>query len=168
MYDTHNTKKGFSLQKKTFKLYKEMCAQKDDEGCIQTAYAYHRGRKGVVEIDWKKAKEYYKKSCEYGQESACWRGKEIDVSKQIQYERKKEIGELNTRLMIKKSIEAKKWDDRVKRQMKELNDTNKTKAEKEELLKKMKLENISWKKESKKRLENEKKIIDKKKKELGL
>ena len=164
MYGTNDTKKGLELRKKAFELYEEMCDQKDDEGCYQVASSYYIGRS--VKVDWIKAKEYYKKSCEYGQESACWKGRDINISKQFNYENKLKLMALQIEFGIKEKVEREKWNARGERQIKELNDPNKTRAEKDEYWKKIKLENISWKKESTKRLENEKIIFEEKKREI--
>jgi len=156
-----------NFKKKTFKLYKKMCAQKDDEGCIQTAYSYHRGN-GWVEIDWKKAKEYYKKSCDLGQKTACFFGKRLDISKQVQYEKERKLNYYIEGILHKENIEVKKWKDRLKKNTKKLNNPKITKDEKEQLIKRMTLEKKSWEKKSLKIFNNRQELIKVKKKEFGL
>ncbi len=168
MYDTNDRKKGLELQKKTFNLYKELCTKKDDEGCIQTAFAYHRGIKEVVIIDWIKAKEYYKKSCEYGQTSACIRGKRLDVSKQLQFEKDRELNYYIESVLRQEQQEGKKWKDRLQKYKDKLNNRDITKEETKEILKKIKLEKMTWREKYNKMLEYRKKLISKKKQELGL
>ncbi len=164
MYGTNDTNRGLELKAKAFELYDKMCTLKDDEGCYQVATSYYFG--SSVKIDWIKAKEYYKKSCEYGQESACWRGKDIDIDKQIEYEKKLELMSLTMEFALKEKLKRQSWNDRMQRQRREVNELNKTRAEKDELLKKYKLENISWKKKSDQRLENEKRIFEEKKRKI--
>ncbi len=150
MYDTDNRPRGVELEKRAFQLNKELCEQKDDEGCFQTATSYHGG--GVVPIDWKKAKAYFGLSCEYGQSSACWRGRDINISKQFEYEKKRELGSLSIEYGMKEQRESDKWYARTEKQQKRLNDNNKTMPEKKELLKIIQAEDALWKKESAKRI----------------
>lgn len=164
MYDTDNRARGTELEKKAFQLYKELCDKKDDEGCWQMASSYYHGT--VVTIDWKKAKEYYGKSCQYGQQSACWKKRDLNVSEQFKYEKKLELRKLWAEYGTKEQMERKKRNDRSQKQQKELNDPNKTMAEKKELLKKMQLENVSWRKESDKRIEAINKAYNDKKKAI--
>ena len=150
MYGTHNTTKGLELKKRAFDLYKELCENKDDEGCFQMARHYYNGT--MVPIDWKKAKEYYELSCEYGQSSACWRARDINISKQFEHEQWIEQRKLISKYIMMEEKERKIRNDRITRQKKELNDPIKTEAEKNIYYKKIKTENIIWNKEYEKRI----------------
>lgn len=165
MYGTHDREKGLELEKKAFRLYMDLCEQGNAEGCFQVASSYYTGGK-VVKVDWTKAKAYYKKSCDFGESSACWREKDINPNEQIKYEKKMELAQLNFQYLAKRKEEEDKWNARLAQQQEELLNSNLARAEQEELLKKMESENISWKKESEKRLEKAKKVFEEKKKEI--
>ena len=92
MYGTNNFEKGETLKKKTLHLYKELCAKKDAEGCFQMAYYNEKGI--TIPVNWKKAKEYYLQSCEYGESSACGRGEDLDTRKQEGIEKAMKIRNL--------------------------------------------------------------------------
>ena len=165
MYGTNNEVRGKELEQKAFRLYSDLCEKKDDEGCLQMATYHYTGN--MVSVDWKKAKVYYEKSCKYGQDSACWRGRDINISKQFEHEKKMAIGRLWGKYAAMEEQERKASEDRRERQMEEINDTDKTMAERRALLEKVKVENVLWDKEYEKRikaikkaLEDEKKVIE--------
>jgi TPR repeat protein len=166
MYGTNDSARGLALHKKTFNLYKELCNRNDAEGCWQVAKSYHIGANAAIKVDWIKAKAYYKKSCDLGESSACWKEKEIDPKEQIKYEKKMELAAIDLQYRLKKKEEEDKWQARAERQRKEYFDSNLTNAKKEELLKKMESENIVWRKESNKRLEKARIIFEQKQKEI--
>lgn len=165
MYGTNDQKKGLALQKKTFRLYMDLCEQNNAEGCYQVATSYYHASR-TVELDWSQAKYYYQKSCKLGESSACNEAKEIDPNEQIKYEKKMELAQLNFQYFAKRKEEEDKWNARRTQQQEELLDSNLTRVEQEKLLKKMESENILWKEESDKRLEEAKMILDQKQKEI--
>ena len=150
MYGTSNKARGSELEKKAFHLYEDLCEKKDDEGCFQMATYHYNGR--MVPVNWGKAKVYYAKSCKYGQDSACWRARDINISKQFEYEKKIAIGGLWGKYASMEQKERKTREDRVARQIEEINDPNKTMAERKALLEKIKVENILWDKEYQQRI----------------
>ena len=166
MYGTNDSARGLALHKKAFNLYKELCNRNDAEGCWQVAKSYHIGANAAIKVDWIKAKAYYKKSCDLGESSACWKEKEINPKEQIKYEKKMEFAAIDLQYRLTKKEEEEKWQARAERQRKEYFDSNLTSSGKEELLKKMESENIVWRQESNKRLEKAKKILEEKQKEI--
>ena len=166
MYGTNDPGRAFALEKKAFNLFKKLCDSDDSEGCFQVATSYYIGAQEAIKINWSKAKKYYKKSCDLGESSACWREKEIDPNEQIKYEKKIEYSALDQQYRSIDKREEERWFARAKRQREQLDDSNLTASAKEALLKKMEAENILWIKESRTRIEKEKMIIEKKKKEI--
>jgi len=164
MYGTHNKAKGAELKKRTFKLYNDLCEAKDDEGCFQMASYYYTG--SGVSVDWKKAKEYYEKSCKYGQESACWRARDINISKQFELEKKMALRNLWFKYGLMEEKERKIRERRIASQMTDINDLNKTLAEKKATLAKVKAENIIWDKEYEKRIQSIKQALENEKKSI--
>jgi len=167
MYGTNDKEKGERLAKKSFSLYKNLCDdEQDDEGCFQTASAYKIGQKNIVEIDWEKAKSYFEKSCHYGQKSACWRAKELDVSKQAAYEKRLELQQLRIEYAIKEGKEHDKWEKRFTLQQAELNRPGKTIEERKAFLLKINEENKVWQAEQELRLKQYKKEYEEKRKKI--
>ena len=167
MYGTNDRGRGKTLAKKSFALYQILCdEQKDSEGCFQIATDYKHGIKGIAEVDWRKAKSYFEKSCKYGEESACWRGKEIDVSKQVVYEKQLQLQKLRLTYLSKMAEEESKWKERVSQQQKDLNAPDKTDEEKRAYLTQIEEENKVWKSEQKRRLEQYQKEFEDQKKEM--
>ena len=165
MYGTNQEASSEALNKKAFHLYEDLCEKKDDEGCFQMAsYSFH----GVLTpVDWKKAKAYYEKSCEYGQDSACYKARDIDISKQYIFENRMKKRNLMFKYGMLEDKERKAREERSALQMKEINNPSMTQAEKEAALEKALAENVIWEKEYKKRIqaikkahEDEKKVIE--------
>lgn len=142
MYGTNDAKKGEALAKKTFALNVALCEKKDVEGCFQMAFYNENGIQTPLNL--KKAKEYYLKSCEYGESSACSRGRDLDVSKQSEREKNWKLQKLMSKYG-EKEIEIKKArDERVNSQMKIITDTNRPMEEREKLLKKAEAEEAQY------------------------
>lgn len=151
MYGTNNTEKGEALKKKTFHLYKELCEKKNAEGCFQMALYNEQGI--MIPVNFQKAKEYYFKSCEYGENNACMRERDLDTNKQLEREKAIKIRNLLFKYGMMEEKEQKARTERINNQMKIITDPTKTLDERKALLKKAEAENVIWEKEYEKRIQ---------------
>ena len=54
---------------KAFKYYQKGCEQEDTSSCFQVGYAYYTGN--GVKQDFTKAKAFYSKACDLGENLGC-------------------------------------------------------------------------------------------------
>ncbi len=156
MYDTNDTDKGKNMQQKAFMLYKDMCDDKNDsEGCFQVAFHYYSPR--VLQLE--KAKAYYHKSCLLGEDSACWREKELTPIGQKIYLHKVELQKIRSSILKKEAEEQDKIDRWKKAAKKVFEKPNLTRDELEKLYKEYRLEIDKKYNESKEAIEHYKKSL---------
>lgn len=82
MYGTKNEGQSTKYYKKAFELNKTNCNNNDPEGCYQIALKYFVGAEYMgIQQNIDLAYKFFKKSCELGESSACYKAE--DIAKEI-------------------------------------------------------------------------------------